>query len=417
MADRTGSMKPHAARIIDEPVQSVESNLARICELLRVQREGSCPQFAAQTGLSRTSVNTILDKLVGLGLAEQSGRADSSGGRRAALLRFRPDACFALGAALANGEWSTVITDLDARVLKTSSARVKDTSPESAVVALDESVAEVTSSVEKKRMLPVIGIGSPGLVDNGVVKSAVDLGWSDVPLARMVEARLGLRAVVANRSRVGALAELSDGAGRDVQDLVYVSIGTGVAAGIVHKRRLYLGANSAAGELGHVTVDPDGPLCPCGNRGCLQQLVSGPAIAQLARLRLREGGESALRGIAANHPEHLTAEDVFREAERGDALALDIVRAVSSHLAVAIANLVNLLNPQLIVLGGPVGRAGRALLPPLAEEVRRRAMAYPLSAVKIVVSALGPRAPAIGAAALVLQHSSQLVLTQRMSIA
>jgi glucokinase-like ROK family protein len=279
---------------------------------------------------------------------------------------------------------------------------------------LDESVAEVTSSVEKKRVLPVIGIGSPGLVDTGVVKSAVDLGWSDVPLARMVEARLGLRAVVANRSRVGALAELSYGAGRDVQDLVYVSIGTGVAAGIVHKRQLYLGANSAAGELGHVTVDPDGPLCPCGNRGCLQQLVSGPAIAQLARLRLREGGESALHAIAANHPEHLTAEDVLRGAERGDALALDIVRAVSGHLAVAIANLVNLLNPQLIVLGGPVGRAGSALLPPLAEEVRRRAMAYPLSAVKIVISALGPRAPAIGAAALVLQHSGQLVLTQRM---
>jgi len=411
---RSKSAPTHSAdtRPGGESARSGAANRLRVLEYLRTQRVSSCPRLARQTGLSRTTVGAILDELLRLGIAEQTGLADSSGGRRAVLLRYKPDAAYAVGASLAPGQWRTVLTDLDARVLNVASTRVLDDSPAACVAALGESLVAVAASVDRGRLLSVIGIGTPGVVDtlNGVVKSAVDVGWNDVPLARMVQDRLGLRAVVANRSRVAALAELSDGAGREVQDMIYVSISTSISAGIVYRRQLYLGANSAAGELGHMTVLPDGPLCPCGNRGCLEQLAAGPAIAQLARARLKQGGDSPLASVAGAHPEQLTAEDIFRVAAQGDALAIGVVQTVAGYLGIAVANLVNLFNPELIVLGGPVGRAAPNLLAPLTEEVRRRAMGYPFSAVRIVTSQMGPYAPAIGAAALVLQQSSQIIL-------
>ena len=300
-----------------------EMNRSRLFEILRAERVVSRPQLTHQAGLSRTTVSALTDELVQLGFVEEVGFSSSSGGRPAALLRFKPDAAYALGACLVNGEWNTVLTDLDAQVLQRASTHVADGSPVAAVAALQKGVAAVTAHVDRGRVLPMIGVGTPGLVDAnaGVVKSAVDVGWSEVPIGKMVEEQLGLRALVVNRSRVGALAELSQGAGRDVQDMIYISIGTGVAAGIVHQRQLYLGANSSAGELGHVTVTPDGPLCPCGNRGCLQQLASAPAIANLARARLRENSSSLLHDVAGQHPERITAEDVMQAADKGDALA------------------------------------------------------------------------------------------------
>ena len=154
----------------------------------------------------------------------------------------------------------------------------------------------------------------------------------------MVEDALGIEAYVANRSKVGALVELWRSAEEGIQDLVYVSIGTGVAAGIAHAGEQFIGANSSAGELGHTTVLPDGPLCPCGNRGCLQQLVSGPAIANRAREKLRQGGNSILLDAVGYHPERVTADTVFDAAMQGDLLANEIVDEVAAYLGIAVAN-------------------------------------------------------------------------------
>jgi glucokinase len=160
--------------------------------------------------------------------------------------------------------------------------------------------------------------------------------------------------------------------------------------------------------LGHVTILPDGPLCACGNRGCLQALSSGPAIANRARAQLRRGPDSLLLELTEGHPERIMAETVFAAAEQGDEVAQRVVDETAAYLGIAVANLVNLFNPALIVLGGPVGQNGQVLLEPLRAEVQRRAMAYPLSAARIVSSTLGPDAGAIGAAVLVLQHASEL---------
>ena len=153
---------------------------------------------------------------------------------------------------------------------------------------------------------------------------------------------------------------------------------------------------------------PDGPLCACGNRGCLQALASGPAIANRARAQLRSNPDSLLLKLADGHPERIMADTVFHAAQQGDGLACDVVEETATYLGIAVANLINLFNPELIVLGGPVGQNGHVLLEPLRAEVQRRAMAYPLAAARIVASTLGPDAGAIGAAVLVLQHASEL---------
>ncbi|MCJ7736189.1 MAG: ROK family protein [Anaerolineae bacterium] len=399
---------------MNEPPPQPESlktaNQSRVFDILKSERVISRPKLAKAAGLSRATIAILTDELLDLGLVEEVGLGASTGGRPPVMLKFLPDAAYALGAHMYDSTWRIVITDLDAKIIHKLDAHIADSTPEAAVQALKTSVAEISTRTDAKLLLPAIGLGTPGLVDmrEGIIKLAADIDWHDVPFGDMVQEALGLRTIVANRSKVGALAEYWHEAKHGISDLIYISIGTGIAAGIIHNGRLYVGANSSAGELGHLTVLPDGPICPCGNRGCLQQLVSGPAIANLARRRLRKGGTSSLRAQFGTHPELITAIDVFEAAERADPLAQEVVEEVASYMGIAIANLINLFNPELIVLGGPVGQAAAALIPPLTQEVRCRAMAYPLSVANIATSSLGMDASAIGASVLVLQRSNVL---------
>jgi predicted NBD/HSP70 family sugar kinase len=395
---------------IGQPELLKEINRLRTFEILKSERVVSRPSLVERTGLSRATVAVLVDELLEAGLVREVGLGNSTGGRPPVLLQFDPDAAYAIGARMSGHTWTVVATNLDAEIVyRHETYAVRDT-PEAAIEALSLGVTVVCDHVAGKRLLPAIGLGTPGLVDvrSGVIETAVDVGWFRVPFAEMAERALGRRVYVANRSKVGALAELWCAQDEAVDDLVYISISTGVAAGIVHDGALLIGTNSSAGELGHVTVLPDGPLCPCGNRGCLQQLVSGPAMANAARARLRREGSPRLEEMSGHHPERITGQMVIAAAEAGDALSLDVVAQAARYLGIAVANLINLFNPQRIVLGGPIGRAGGVLLEPLRAEVQRRAMAYPRSAVEIATSGLGPDTSAIGAAVLVLQHSSEL---------
>jgi glucokinase-like ROK family protein len=395
---------------IGQPELLKEINRSRAFEILMSARKISRSTLAQATGLSRATIAVLINELLKIGLVHEIGLGDSTGGRPPIMLEFNPDAAFALGARLDDTGWGIVVTNLDAQVFHRLEVPVSASTPERVVNALKEGVKTIITQLDRRRLLPAIGLGTPGLVDvhSGVIKSAVDIGWFDVPFKEMVEEAIQLPTFVINRSKAAALAQYWYGAGQGIKDLIYIAIGTGVAAGIIHQGELYIGANSSAGELGHVTILPDGPLCPCGNRGCLQQLVSGPAIANRARELLREGSASTLRNMTGNHPELITVQAVFQAAEQDDALARKIVAEMAKYLGIAVANLINLFNPELVVLGGPVGRMSQILIEPLREEVRRRAMAYPLSVAKIMTSPLGADAGAIGASVLVLQRANNL---------
>ena len=271
--------------LIGQPELLKEINRARALEILLEERVISRPQLAKRTGLSRATIAILIDELLQAGLVQERGLGDSGGGRPPVLIEFNPHAALALGARLRDHRWGIVLTDLDATVVRHVEMPLSDLAPAAVIAALQEGVAQITEGIDRTRLLPAIGLGTPGLVDMaaGVVKTAVDVGWVDVPIRAMAEEALGMGVYVADRPRVGALAELWCGSEKNVQNLLYISIGTGIAVGVVIQGQLYLGTNSSAGELGHVTVVPDGPLCACGNRGCLQALASGPAIANRAR--------------------------------------------------------------------------------------------------------------------------------------
>jgi glucokinase len=249
-----------------------------------------------------------------------------------------------------------------------------------------------------------VGIGAPGLIDlkKGVVRFSPNLpGWKDIPLQRQLQAALKRPVELDNDANVAAFGEQWHGAGQGYRNVVVYTLGTGVGGGIILDGEIFHGSCDAAGELGHTTVLPDGPMCNCGNRGCLEALSSGTAIARAGVEALAGADpESPLRVLSGGRPEAVTAKMVFTAARQGDTGAQGVVSSAARYLGISIANLVNLLNPELIVIGGGVSIAGEALLRPVRDEVARRALKETHACVKIVAAKLADQAGVIGAAGL-----------------
>jgi glucokinase len=247
-----------------------------------------------------------------------------------------------------------------------------------------------------------VGMGTPGIVDatTGVMLSeTVNIpDWKGRNLKAELERVLHLPAFVDNDANVAALGEWVFGAGKGARHLVYITIGTGVGGAIILNGALWRGANFAAGELGHVPVNPDGPRCGCGGYGCVEMFVSGPAIAQRAKEFVRRGVKSALADIPSDD---ITAERVAVAAQQGDALARFILAEAGKYLGIALAGIVNLLNPERLIVGGGVAQAGEWLLEPARWELRRRALPTATETIQLVPAALGINAGILGAAALV----------------
>lgn len=249
-----------------------------------------------------------------------------------------------------------------------------------------------------------VGIGVPGLIEprRGVVHYLVNIpGWRQVPLKRLVERATGLPAVVDNDVNMMTWGESCWGAGRGARSLLCVALGTGVGGGLVLDGRLYHGWTGAAGEIGHMPLGWDGPRCPCGGRACLERSVGTQAVVSLARRKLLAARRGVLWRLVGGDVRRVTPPRIDQAAYRGDPLARAIWREVGQHLGLALAAVVNLLNPERIVIGGGLAQAGRLLFPAVRATVRARAMRGP-SAVAIVPSRWGPQAGLIGAAAMVL---------------
>jgi glucokinase len=265
----------------------------------------------------------------------------------------------------------------------------------------------LSTSGVKPAQLAGIGIAAAGVLDldRGVVSVSPNLpGWHDIPLREMVREKLGRSIFLINDTSAAAWGEHCYGRGRGVDNLIFLAIGTGIGGGIIIDGRLYHGVNGSAGEIGHMTIDVNGPQCSCGNIGCLEMLASGTAIAKEAMARIAQGAKSSLAGLA---PEGITAERVSVAAQRGDPLALEVISRAGGYLGVGMVNLVNLFNPELIVVGGGVAGMGDMLLNPARQVVKERAFELPARGVRIVPSPLGNDAGVLGAAALVLQKEAE----------
>ncbi|MDT8296684.1 MAG: ROK family protein [Spirochaetaceae bacterium] len=388
---------------IPESVASRRSSIALLMRNLVNEEALPRAELSNRTQLSRTAVNQALTTLVEYGLVEEAGYGESTGGRRPQMVKLASGAAFTLGAAMSDWTWTMILTDLAGRKIAEEHQAMSGPTPEAAVDALESAFHRIRPKMHGKRVPPVLGLGAPGLIDmnRGFIHSSVNLGWQDVPLADLVSKRLGMEVTMTNRSKTSAIAEAWLAPEGRVSDLVYIHLGLGVPAGIIINGELMRGNHSFAGELGHTTIVPDGPPCPCGNRGCLQELISEDAV----RIRAM-----TMADREARQPKELTAEQVLRAADEGHPVFRRVVRETAGYLAVAVGNLINLLDPDRIVLGGPMVEWSRLLVEETREQVAYRAMRLPLSLTRIEPAALGVEAGALGAALMIRSRAVELIL-------
>ncbi len=246
-----------------------------------------------------------------------------------------------------------------------------------------------------------VGVGAPGPLDRekGIIITAPNLGWKMFPLRDRIQSVTGLHTTLDNDANCATMGEAWTGAAKGAKNVIGVTIGTGIGGGIIIDGKLYHGSSDVAGEIGHMTIDSTGRRCGCGNYGCLEAYASGTAIADRAREALAGETEGVLMTMCDKNLEKVTAQMVYKAAKEGDLVAIDVVRETARFLGAGIGALLNVLNPEVVVLAGGVVNAGEALFAPLKAEIRRRAFAPAVDACQIVPGALGGSAGVVGAVA------------------
>ncbi len=353
------------------------SSSTAVLQAIRLHGGLSRSRLAEFTGLSRATISEITNSLLRQGWIEElmDGGTPSGKGRPATLLQLASNDRVMVGGELTDDGWALAAFDLTGQVLSQEACAVDVWSPQAAKAALIDSIDTLRSRYGS-RCLPVLGLGLAGLVNTrtGVVESAADIGWRGVEFGVPVSRDLGWPTIVVNRHRARGLAECRYGAGVTADPMLYVGIGSGVAAGLYIHRQLFSGAHGGAGEIGHIPINPDGPPCPCGNRGCLQVLVSSTALVREVRRSIRDGSPSRIADRNHFDVEFLQMHDLTEAEARGDPLVRRVLRVGGAYLGMALAGLVNTFNPEGIVLGGSVPHAFPILVDEATQVMRQRAI-------------------------------------------
>jgi predicted NBD/HSP70 family sugar kinase/biotin operon repressor len=377
-----------------------ERNRQRVLESLREQGKTSQAGIARATGLSRTTVSSVVAELKDSGLvfevdAVEARAPDQRGGRPGVLLVLQDSSRAVIGIDFGHSHVQVALADLAHNVLAERLCRLDvDRRAADALDAAARMVEEVLVEANVPRSAVIrAGIGIPGPVDRerGTVGSATILpGWLGLRIASEMVGRLGLPVEIENDANCGALAELTWGAGRDCSNFAYIKAATGIGAGLVIDGRLLHGASGTAGEIGHTTLDEGGALCYCGNRGCLETVASGPAI-----LHLVGQGQTGTQ----------TLERVIELAGQGDVRCRRAISDAGREIGVAVAGLCNLINPERVIVGGLLSRAGDVLLQPMRDSIRRHAVQAAAQKVDVVQAVFVERAELLGSLALALRVS------------
>lgn len=309
-----------------------------------------------------------------------------------------------IGVDLGGTNLRTALLDRDGRILgKSKEATHASQGRDKVVTRLIENIRAIRDrGGSTGRDLIAVGVGAPGVIhaEKGiVVKSPNFPDWNYFPLRSEIEAVLGIPVVVENDANAAALGEQWLGAGRGVRSMLFITLGTGVGGGIILDNRIWHGADGMAGEVGHITLVPDGRKCGCGNTGCLETYASAPGIVKSYWESLGKSGEDTAG-------REITSQEIYQAARNGDRLSIHVMREMGRYLGMGIANLINIFNPEMIVIGGGVMEAWPLFIDYTREEIRRRAFEYPAERTRIVQSLLGDDAGVVGAAAAALQRAA-----------
>jgi predicted NBD/HSP70 family sugar kinase len=379
-----------------------------VIDALRERGVASRADLARITGLSRSTVSTIVADLVDTGLAGERDGEPSEGsgaGRPPVMVSLNPSAGLAVGVDFGHRHLRVAVSDLSHTVLAETWRELNvDHSADHGLSAAAEFVDQVLDEAGADRARVIgVGMGLPAPIDRttGTVQGASILpGWVGVDAAAEAASRFGLPVQVENDANLGALAELAWGAAKGKSEVAYIKVSTGIGAGLISGGRLQHGVGGTAGEIGHTVIADGGPVCRCGNRGCLETLASTRSIAEL---------------LSASRAEELSSKRVLELSAAGDAAAQRLVGDAGRAIGIAVANLCNLLNPQCVIVGGDLGAAGDVLLEPLRDTVRRNAIPSAVEDLEIVAGVLGERAELLGALALVMHEADRFGAPELLS--
>lgn len=369
-------------------------------DLIRFSRSGmSRTDLADRMGLTRAAVSLIVNDLLESKIVLEAESRSAPSGRPPIVLEINP-VCGLVGAIdMGATHMSIALADFTARIHHESEFPfdIKD-GPEVCLAKADQNLKNM---LERQGLsvsdLSAIGIGVPGpvITEAGmVVAPPIMPGWDRYPIRASVEKDWKRPVTLNNDAELGALGEWAYGAGRGEKNIAYIKVGSGVGAGLILNKQIYGGTMGAAGEIGHITIDENGPLCDCGNHGCLEAFAGGHAIAKQGQLLAKSGKRTLLADMQVDK---ITALEVAEAARRGDLHAQEILRRAGTHIGIAIAGLINLFNPSVVIIGGGVSQVGDILTVPIRQAVRERAMRASEQSVRITTGMLGHRSVLIGA--------------------
>ena len=375
-----------------------------LLNLLWREREISRAELARRSGLSRSTVSAIVNDLLGTGLVEETGAGISSGGRRPIMLEFQDQSSFIVGIELGATHVSCVLTDLHCKVRASWSAPAPvRNEPEAALEKMMLGVRSVLEAdgVGLSRVLG-IGVAVPSPVDNehpGELLPLVAPKWKGYNIATHLKESFGRPVFIDNDANLGALAELWWGAGCSTGDIAFIKVATGIGAGLTINARIFRGTSGIAGEIGHTSIDPNGPLCVCGLNGCLATFIGTPALLERA--------EAQLRASRSNRPPPVSIDDLVNAALGGDPPSVELIQYAGNKLGVGIANMLNLLNPKTVVIGGGIARAGDLIIDAVCQTIRGLSLPASISSTEIRTTSLNEWGIALGAATLTLEAALQ----------
>jgi len=396
--------------LVDGTTLMLEPIEAAVVTAIRRQGPLSRSDISEQLDYSRASVTGIVGRMIDARILTEAGEGKSAGGRRPFLLDLNPNLGYVVGVDIGATSVDVALADFRGIILERACepADVRGR-PE----AFLNHVADLINALLARRGASAaqvigIGVGVPGPVEflSGVLIAPPLMPlWEGFPIKSFMRGRFPqARVVVDNDVNIMAKGEHQAGAGKGMDSFLFIKIGTGIGCGIISHGEVYRGADGAAGDVGHICVDYNGPVCHCGNQGCLEVMAAGPAIAAEGRVRA-EAGESAFLAARLAERGALTAEDVGDAAAAGDRAALEIIRRSGRMIGGVLATLVNFYNPQAVFIGGGVANIGHGLLSAIRQATLRRATALSTRRLRVEYSQLGEDAGVIGGIWLALEHA------------
>jgi glucokinase-like ROK family protein len=376
----------------------------KLLRLLRDEGPRSRAELGELAGMARSKLEAELVRLKQVGLVQEGGKAASRGGRRSTLVELSSFLHFGgidLGATSIRVAIMNAELQVEAHVAEPMEIR---RGPEQVLARASELIEKLAR--DQGVQLTGIGVGVPGPVrflDGMPVSPPIMPGWHEYPVRDLLARRFGCPVLVDNDVNVMAVGEHWGGVAKSVDNYLFVKIGTGIGCGILIRGQVYRGIDGCAGDIGHINVDPDGPVCACGNSGCLEAMFGGAALVRDALAAARSGASTRLAERLAGK-QAITPEDVGQCAAEGDPVAIGLIRDGGRRVGLVLAGLVSFFNPSMIVIGGGLAGLGHLLLAEIRGVVYRRSLPLATGNLPIVLSELGPSAGAVGAAVMISDH-------------